>query len=118
MNIFFQTKKVEISSAEQDFMAHRIEGLKKFFSPQIHVYIDIEKTHGSHNGQDLFYVKIRIDDVHQRYFADEYQSDIRKAFDNTYADLYRIIRNERSRSRRLLTSAGRKFKSMFKKRYK
>ncbi|MGB0925126.1 MAG: HPF/RaiA family ribosome-associated protein [Minisyncoccia bacterium] len=118
MQIFFQTKKVNITQGEQDFMARRIEGLEKFFSPHAHAYIDVEKTRASHNGHDLYYVAIKIDDAPHRYFAEEYQADTRTAFDHAYGDLYRVIRNDRSKSRSMLKSAGRKFKQIFKRKAK
>lgn len=118
MNIFFQTKNVDITQNEQDFMARRIEGLEKFFSKHAHTYIDAEKTRASHNGEDLYYISIRIDDAANRYFAEEYQSNTKTAFDQAYGDLYRVIRNDRSKSRSLWKSAGRKFKDIFKRKLK
>ena len=36
-------------------------GLNKFFSWDTNAYIDIEQTHQSHHGHDLYYVSIKID---------------------------------------------------------
>ena len=116
MQIFFQAKKIELDRDEQDFMARRLENLAKFFSPHAHSYVDVEKTRASHNGQDLYYISIHIEDGAARYFVDGYQENIRKTFDSVYADLYRSIRNDRSKSRALLKSAGRKIKGMFTRR--
>ena len=118
MQIFFQAQKIEIQPGEQDFMARRIEGLSKFFSPQAHTYIDVEQTRPSHNGQDIFRVAIHIEDGSARYFVDGNEGSVRKAFDEVYADLYRSVRNDRSRSRTVLKSAGRKFKNLFTRRKK
>ena len=85
MQIFFQTKKIEINSHEKEFMVRRIEGLKKFFSPDVSVRIDVEQTHESNSGHDLFYVSIRVEDTPHKYFAEEYKDDIRKSFDHAYA---------------------------------
>ena len=115
MHIFCQTKKIELERGEQDFMAARIEGLAKFFEPDAHTYVDIEKTRSSHNGEDLYYIAIHVKEGVVRYFVDGYQENIRKTFDNVYADLYRNIRNDRSKSRELLKSARRNIKDFFKR---
>lgn len=116
MQIFFKTRKIDLHPHEQNFMARRIENLGKFFSVNSHTYVDVEQTRASHNGQDLFYISLTIEDGKYNYFAEEYQGDIRKAFDHAYGDIYRIIRNDRSKSRKLLRSAGRAFKKILKKR--
>ena len=103
---------------DEQFMARRIENLKKFFSPYVYVYIDIEQTKGGKLESDLFYVSIRVEDGALHYFVDEYQENLRKAFDHAFGDIFRVIRNDRSRSRRLLKSAGRGFKRVFKRRYR
>jgi ribosome-associated translation inhibitor RaiA len=118
MHIFFQTKKIELDRDEQDFMAHRVEGLAKFFTPETHTYIDVEKTRSSHNGEDLFYIAIHVKEGAVRYFVDGYHENVRKTFDNVYADLYRSIRNDRSKSRELLKAAQRKIKGFFKRNNK
>ncbi len=116
MQIFFKTRRIELYTEEQNFMVRRIENLRKFFTSNAHAYIDVEQTRTDNSGQDLFYVSITIEDGKYNYFADEYQSDIRKAFNHSYGDVYRIIRNDRSKSRKLLRSTGRAFKKMLRKR--
>ncbi len=116
MQIFFQTRKTEINNHDQDYIARRIEGLEKFFSPHAHAYIDLERTRNSHNGQDIYYAAIRIKDGHYKYFAEEYQSDTRKSFDHAYGDIYRIIRKDRSKSKVIMRSAGRAFKKIFRRK--
>lgn len=118
MQIFFQTKKIELHPEEQNFMARRIEGLNKFFSSHAHAYIDVEKTRANHKGHDLFYVSINIDDGPHKYFTEEYQADTRKAFDEAYGDMYRVIRKDRGRSQAVLKSAGRRFKKLFQRKAK
>lgn len=118
MQIFFQTKKTEVNINDKNYMARRIEGLRKFFSEHAHAYVDLERTRASHHGHDLYYVSIRIEDGHYKYFAEEYQSDIRKSFDHAYGDIYRIIRNDRSKSRSMLKSAGQAFKKILRMRRK
>ncbi len=115
MQIFFQTKKIEIHKEEKDFIAHRIEGLRKFFSPHAHSYIDIERTTAHNNAKELYYVSIRINDGEHKYFSEGHEGDIRTAFDDAYSDIYRIIRNDRSKSRSILKSAGRKFKNFIRR---
>ncbi len=118
MQIFFQTKKINLDQQEQDFMARRIEGLDKFFSAYARCFIDIEKTRADNNGKDLYRIELQIEDGSVRYFTEEYQSNVRKAFDYAYQEVYRSVRNERAKSRTLVKRAGRVFKSLFKKRYK
>lgn len=118
MQIFFQIKNLNINEHTKSFVANRLGGLAKFFSPQAHAYVDLEKTRASHNGRDLYYSAITIQDGPTQYFADEYKDDLRKSFDHAYSDVFRIVRNERSRSRTLFNRAGRKFKNIFKKKYK
>ncbi len=116
MQIFFKTRRVELYIDEKNFIARRIENLEKFFSPDAHAYIDVEQTRVSNSGDDLFYVSITIEDGKYNYFADEYGSDIRKAFDSSYGDIYRMIRNDRSKSRKLLRSTGRTIKRILIRR--
>ena len=116
MQIFFQTKKIELNDYNREYMARRVEGLRKFFSPHAHAYIDLERTRADHNGRDLYYVSLRIEDGRHRYFVEEYQDDIRKSFDHAYGNIYRVIRDDRSKSRALLKSAGRMFKRMVRRR--
>lgn len=116
MQIFFQSKKIELHSDDQDFMARRLENLSKFFSRYAQVFVDVEKTLASHNDNQLFYIAIHLEDGSVRYFVNGYHEDIRKTFDHVYADLYRSIRNSRSKSRTMLKSTGRKFKQIFKRK--
>lgn len=118
MQIFFQTKKTEVNTHDQDYMARRIDGMQKFFSPYAHVYIDLERTRASHHGDDLYHVSIKIEDGRYKYFSEEYKSNIRESFDYAYGDIYRIIRKDRSKSSTMLKSAGRAFKKIFQKRHK
>lgn len=118
MNIFFQTRKIDLLPDEEIFIARRLENLQKFFSPHVHVYVDIQQSRGGRLGSDLFYVSLKIEDGRFHYFADEYQENLRKAFDHAFGDIFRIIRNDRSRSRRLLKGARRGFKNIFKRNYK
>jgi ribosome-associated translation inhibitor RaiA len=118
MQIFFQTKKLELHEEEKSFMARRIEGLNKFFSPYAYVYIDVEQTRASHNGRDLYYVSIKIDDGKYKYFTEEYQDGVRKAFDHAYGDMYRVVRKDKGKARAVLKSAGRRFKRIFKRKAK
>ncbi len=116
MQIFFRTKKVDLQQHEKDFMVRRIEGLNKFFSPYAYVYIDVEKTKGQQKAPDLYYVSISIEDGKYQYFTEESQDSIRKAFDNAYGDMYRVIRKDRGKARAVLKSAGRRFKNLFRRK--
>lgn len=118
MQIFFRTKNLEVTEGTKSFIANRVNGLAKFFSPHAHVYADLEKTRADHNGRDLFYTAITIEDGHARYFVEEYKDELRKSFDHAYSDLFRVVRNDRSKSRQLVKRAGQKFKNIFKKKYK
>lgn len=115
MNIYFQTRNIEVPAHEKEFMANRMHGLDKFFSWDTHGYIDIEKTRASHHGRDLYYISIKIDDVDTHYFTEEYRENVRKAFDYAYGEIFRIVRDERSRSRTLMRKAGKQIKKIFKR---
>ena len=56
MNIFFRTKNTDIPEHTKMMMVHRMNGLRKFFNAEAKSYIDIERTHQSHHGHDLYYV--------------------------------------------------------------
>ena len=116
MQIFFQTKRIDLDENEKAFMVRRIEGLNKFFSPHAHVYIDVEQTRASHNGRDLYYVSLKINDGRYRYFTEEYQDSVRKAFNNAFGDMYRVVRKDRGRAQAILKSAGRRFKRLFRRK--
>jgi len=116
MNIYFQTKSVEINQREKNFMAHRLYRFNTFFSWDTNAYIDIERTRPSHHGDDLYYVSIKIDDPQNQYFTEEYQENIRKAFDQAYRDMFRVVRSHRNKSRNLARRAGAKIKKLLKKR--
>jgi ribosome-associated translation inhibitor RaiA len=118
MYILFQTKNITLSSYDEDSMARKIENLSKFFMPDVHIYIDIDYTRGGHFEKDVYYVSLRIDSAKTQYFADEYQETLRFAFDSAFGDIFRMIRNDRSRSRQLFTRASRQFKKTFKRTYR
>lgn len=115
MNIFFQTHNLEIDQAEKQFMSRRIEGLDKFFSPDASVYIDVERTRADQHGEDLYRTSIRIEDAKLHYYAEDFKESIRSSFDHAYGDIFRIIRNDRSRSRTLARKAGKRIKKFFKR---
>lgn len=115
MNIYFQTKNIDVSQNEKNFMANRMYGLNKFFSWDTNTYIDIERTRQSHNGHDLYYVSIKIDDPHHQYFAEEYRENVRSAFDHAYGDAFRLVRKHRGRKGNIARKAARKLKQLFKR---
>lgn len=115
MNIFFRTKDLVIPDNSKQTMVNRMNGLRKFFSWEANAYIDIEQTHQSHNGHDLYYVSIKIDDPHNQYFTEEYKESVRAAFDHAYGDMFRVVRSHRSKSRNLARKAGDKIKKIFKR---
>lgn len=114
MDIFFQAKNIELVPAIKEHMAQRIYGLNKFFSPYAKAYIDVEKTRSSRNGADLYYTSISIQDGKFQYFTEDYQDDVRKSFDHTYGEIFSIIRNDRSKSRKLAKKAGTRIKKLFR----
>ncbi|MCI5051192.1 MAG: HPF/RaiA family ribosome-associated protein [Candidatus Pacebacteria bacterium] len=115
MNIYFRAKDLNIPSESKQMMANRLFGLNKFFSYDTNAYVDVEQTHQSHHGHDLFYVSIKIDDPHNQYFTEEYRENIRSAFDHAYGDMFRVVRSHRSKSRNLARKAGQKIKRLFRK---
>ena len=116
MNIYFQTKDVEMHPDEKNFMANRLYGLNKFFSYDTSAYVDIKRTTRHHNNApDLYYVSIKIDDPLNQYFTEEYKDDARKAFDHAYGDMFRVVRSHRSKSRNLARRAGAHIKKIFRK---
>jgi len=115
MNIYFQSKNVDLHPQAKEAMANRIDGLKKFFSWDANVYIDIEQTHSGNHGPELFYTSIKIDDPKAHYFAEEYKETIKSSFDHAYKDIYKIIRRDRGRSGNIAKKAAQKIKRLFKR---
>lgn len=116
MNIYFQIKNSESSHDElKQNIAERIKGLEKFFPPYTNMYIDLEKTHSSHKGNDLYYVSLNIDDRGQHYFVEEYRENLKKAFDIAYESIERIVKNDRNKSRNLTRQAATRIKRLFKR---
>ena len=74
-----------------------------------------EKTHPHNHGDDVYHTSIRISEGKHNYFADEYRESILASFDYAYQDIFRIIRNDRSKSRKLSRRLGAQLKRMFKK---
>lgn len=115
MNIYFQTHSLDVSDVEKQFISRRIEGLAKFFGQSTSVYIDIEKTRADQHGDDLYRVSIRIEDGPLHYYTEDYRETIRTSFDHAYGDMFRMVRNDRSRSRTLARRAGARIKKFFKR---
>lgn len=113
MNIFFQARNLALDLSSKEAMANRIYGLDKFFTIHAKCFIDVEKTRASHNGHDLYYTAIHIEDGAHRYFTEDYQDSVRKSFDHSYGEIFRIIRDDRSKSRRLARKAGSALKKIF-----
>ena len=116
MNIYFQTKNIDIHPNIKDTMANRMYGLNKFFSWDTNAYIDIQRTRQNQHGHDLYYVSIKIDDPLNQYFTEEYKENVRKAFDHAYGDIFRVIRSHRGKSRNLARQAGTKIKNLLKRK--
>lgn len=114
MNIFFQIKNVELPLSIKEHIANRLYGMNKFFTPHAQAYVDVEKTHPSNNGPDLYYTSIMIQDGAHKFFTEDWKEDIRKSFDHSYGELFSIVRNERSKSRSLLKRMGSKFKKILR----
>lgn len=115
MNIYFQSKNLDIPQDTKNMMANRMYGLNKFFAPDTNAYVNIERTTSQNNGPDIYYVSLKIDDPHNQYFTEEYQENIRKAFDGAYGDMFRVVRSHRSKSRNLARRAGQRIKKIFKR---
>lgn len=115
MNIFFQVRNIDIDQSSKEGMANRMYGLNKFFSPDARAFIDVEKTRASHNGHDLYYVSIHLEDGKDRYFTEDYQENVRKSFDHAYGELFRIVRDDRSKSRSIAKKAGAQLKKIFRR---
>jgi ribosome-associated translation inhibitor RaiA len=116
MNIFFQTRNMDVSQKLRDIMANRLYGLSKFLSTDAQVFVSVEKTRASQSGDDLFYVSLNIEDGSERYFTEEYADDVRNSFDQSYREIFRIIRDERGRSRNLARRAGARLKKLFRRK--
>lgn len=116
MNIYFQTKNIDLHPHEKEMMANRMYGLNKFFSWDTNAYIDIERTRQSQHGDDLYYASIKIDDPTNQYFTEEYKENVRKAFDHAYGDMFRVVRSHRGKSRNIARRAGAKIKKMLTRR--
>jgi ribosome-associated translation inhibitor RaiA len=116
MNIHFQHKNVTLNDDLKQIISNRMKGMRKFFSPDVKAFIDVERTRSSNNGNDLYCVSIKLQDAQYNYFTDDYQENIRKAFDEAYGELFRMVRNERSRSRVLARRASARIKNMFRRR--
>ena len=115
MNIYFQSKNLEITQDTKNMMANRMYGLNKFFAHDTSAFITVERSTAHNNGPDVYYVSIKIDDPHNQYFTEEYQENIRKAFDHAYGDMFRVVRSHRSKSRNLVRRTGRRIKKFFKR---
>lgn len=116
MEIFFQTQDIQINSYIKDHIAGRMYGLNKFFSSSAKAYIDIKKTRASNSGDDLYYVSVNIEDGKHQYFTEEYEENIRKAFDEAYQEMFRMVRNDRSKSRNLARKAQAQIKKLLRRR--
>ncbi len=115
MQIYFHTPYIQLDPKFKDHVARRLEGLLKFFSEDVRAYVDIESTNGQHRGDDIFYCSIKLESSGQVYFTEEYQSSIRISFDHSYGEMFRVVRSDRSRSRRLGRRAAQKIKRIFKR---
>ena len=115
MNIFFQSRNLDLNEDSKRMMAQRMYGLDKFFSVYAKAFVNVEKTRASHHGHDLYYTSIHIEDGQARYFTEDYKESVRKSFDHSYGEIFRIIRDERSKSRTLTRKAGKVIKNIFKR---
>ena len=115
MHIYFHTPHIQLDPDFKDHVARRLEGLSKFFPEEARAYVDIEMANGQHRGNDICYTSIKIESAGYVYFTEEYQSSIRISFDHAYGEIFRIIRSDRSRSRRLGRRAAQKIKRIFKR---
>lgn len=118
MEIFFQLHDVHINDYIKEHIAARLQGLDKFFHHTAKAYVDIKKTNSSNSGDHLFYVSIHIEEGKFRYFTEEYEENIRKAFDEAYQEMFRIVRDDRSKSRSLARRAGAQLKRLLRGRKK
>ena len=116
MNVYFQYKNLTLNDDLKEIISNRMDGMNKFFSPDAKAFVDVQRTRSSNNGNDLYCVSIKLQDAKYNYFTDDYQESIRKAFDEAYAELFRMVRNERSRSRVLARRASARIKNMFRRR--
>lgn len=116
MNIFFQSQNMDLDPAMKDFMASRLYGLEKFFSEHAQLYVNVEKTRSSHNGDDLYHISLQVDDGKYRYYTDESQENVRKAFDDVYDEMFRIVRDDKKKERSLARRAGAHLKKLFRRK--
>lgn len=115
-HVFFQKHNISVDDHDLQLMMRRIEGLAKFFGSEAQVYVDLECMRPSQqHGDDLYRASLRIEEASLHYFTEDFQEHIKKAFDHAYRDMYRMVRNDRSRSRRLARKAGKHIKGILKR---
>ena len=115
MQIYFADRKIELTEDDKLFMIRRLEGLEKFFKgAEPKFFVTIEKDYGNLHGEDLYRASLKIVDGTQNYFSEDKGEDVRKAFDEAYRDLFRIVRKDRARAQALMRSAGRFVKSIIR----
>ena len=116
MNIFFQTRNLELDQDMRDVIANRLYGLSKFLTPDAQIFVSVEKTRASHNGDDLYYISLNVEDGAHRYFTEEYSEAVRSSLDQSYQEIFRIIRDERGKSQSLARRAGSRLKKLFRRK--
>ena len=116
MNISFQFKNMDVDQSMQNHITDRLKGLRKFFSEQVQFFVLAEKPRSSHNGDDLYYISLNIEDGKYQYFIDEYEKDVRTAFDNLYDESFRLVRDDKKKERNIARRAGARLKKLFRKR--
>ena len=116
MNTFFQTQHLDLDIDTQSGMVSKMEGLNRFFSPDAKAFINIEKTRASNNGDDLYYLSIQIEDGKYQYYTKEEEESVQAAFNQAYAELFRIVRDDKRKSRSLARRAGQSLKNLFRRK--
>lgn len=116
MNIFFQSQHMELDQSMKDSMTTRLHGLEKFFSEHAQIFVNVEKTRSSYNGDDLYFVSLQTDDGKYRYYTEEHEESVRKAFDNAYDEMFRVVRDDKQKARSLARKAGAQLKKLFRRK--
>lgn len=116
MHTSFQTRNLTLDLNQTSSMEERVQDLKKFFSDNAHTYIDVEKTRNRQNGDDLYHVSIQIEDGKFRYFTEAYEEDVRSAFDRSFNEMRRMVREDKSKLRDLTRRAGLQLKKLFRRK--
>lgn len=115
MKTNIKATNIELTTAINDYVNKRLEGLTKFIKDkEIIAYIEVGKTTNHHKNGDIFKAEFNIEISGIKFYTVSEKEDLYKAIDDAKDEMIYQIKNNKKRKQTLFKRGSTSVKKMLK----